>query len=162
MRPGRVNRGRESEDTGFRRHPALRRSRKAPVLRLRPALSNWEIINARRPTGGERARASARHPASSPIPSVCRYRGVSAPSLPRCWPAATALLPNLEAGRTLDAKTLREAMSAGLRRQRHARRLGLEGRLRSSRPSRASPAMKMTTAMTAITSRRRPIKQVRE
>ena len=31
MRPGRVNRGRESEDTGFRRHPALRQSRKAPA-----------------------------------------------------------------------------------------------------------------------------------
>ena len=45
MRPGRVNRGRESEDTGFRRHSALRRSRKAPGLRLRPALSNWEIMS---------------------------------------------------------------------------------------------------------------------
>ena len=105
-----MNRGRESEDTGFRHHPALRRSRKARP-RFRPALSNWEIIHARRPTGGERARASARHPASSPIPSQCRYHGVrSKPAA--LLAAATALLPELEAGRALDAKTLREAMSA--------------------------------------------------
>ena len=38
-----MNRGRETEDTGFRHHSAR--------------LFNWEIINARCPTGGERARA---------------------------------------------------------------------------------------------------------
>ena len=46
-----------------------------PRPRFRPALSNWEIIHARRPTGGERARASARRPAPSRILSDCRYPG---------------------------------------------------------------------------------------
>ena len=70
-----MNRGRETEDTGFRHHSAR--------------LFNWEIINARCPTGGERARARSKDPARS--------------------------------------------HERGLRRQRHARRLGLERRLRSSR-----------------------------
>ena len=92
-----MNRGRESEDTGFRHHPAR--------------LFNWEIIHARRPTGGERARASACHPALPVSPAIADTTGVrSKPAA--LLAAATALLPELEAGRALDAKTLREAMSA--------------------------------------------------
>ena len=60
------------------------------------------------------ANAPARPPAiqpSSRIPSDCRYPG-RPPKPAALLAAATALLPNLEAGRALDAKTLREAMSA--------------------------------------------------
>ena len=97
-----MNRGRESEDTGFRHHPAAV---------TRPALFNWEIIHARRPTGGERARASARPPALPASPAIADTPGVrSKPAA--LLAAATALLPELEVGRALDAKTLREAMSA--------------------------------------------------
>ena len=129
MRPDRVNRGRESEDTGFRHHPALRRSRKATV----PArLFNWEIINARRPTGGERARASACRPAYSPIPSNCRYHGRP---LQACRVAGRRNRSASRAGGGPGARCQDPARGheRGLRRQRHARRLGLEGRLRSGR-----------------------------
>ena len=47
--------------------------------------------------------------------------------------AATALLPFLEAGRVLDAATLRETMSGGFRCKRRPRCLDLEGRLRGRR-----------------------------
>ena len=60
------------------------------------------------------ANASARPPAIQPIPAsptITDTTGVrSKPAA--LLAAATALLPNLEAGRALDAKTLREAMSA--------------------------------------------------
>ena len=60
------------------------------------------------------ANAPARPPALQPIPAspaIADAPGVrSKPAA--LLAAATALLPNLEAGRTLDAKTLREAMSA--------------------------------------------------
>ena len=60
------------------------------------------------------ANAPARPPALRPIstsPAIADTTGVS--SKPAALlAAATALLPNLEAGRALDAKTLREAMSA--------------------------------------------------
>ena len=60
------------------------------------------------------ANAPARPPALQPIPAspaIADAPGVrSKPAA--LLAAATALLPNLEAGRALDAKTLREAMSA--------------------------------------------------
>ena len=60
------------------------------------------------------ANAPARPPALQPLhpsPAIADTTGVrSKPAA--LLAAATALLPNLEAGRTLDAKTLREAMSA--------------------------------------------------
>ena len=60
------------------------------------------------------ANAPARLPAIQPLhpsPAIADTTGVrSKPAA--LLAAATALLPNLEAGRTLDAKTLREAMSA--------------------------------------------------
>ena len=60
------------------------------------------------------ATASARPPAIQPLhpsPAITDTTGVrSKPAA--LLAAATALLPNLEAGRTLDAKTLREAMSS--------------------------------------------------
>ena len=60
------------------------------------------------------ANAPARPPAIQPLhpsPAIADTPGVrSKPAA--LLAAATALLPNLEAGRTLDAKTLREAMSA--------------------------------------------------
>ena len=60
------------------------------------------------------AIAPARPPAIQPLhpsPAIADTTGVrSKPAA--LLAAATALLPNLEAGRTLDAKTLREAMSA--------------------------------------------------
>ena len=60
------------------------------------------------------ANAPARPPAVQPLPAspaIADTTGVrSKPAA--LLPAATALLPNLEAGRALDAKTLREAMSA--------------------------------------------------
>ena len=60
------------------------------------------------------ANASARPPAVQPIhtsPAIADTPGVrSKPAA--LLAAATALLPNLEAGRALDVKTLREAMSA--------------------------------------------------
>ena len=60
------------------------------------------------------ANAPARPPAVQPLqpsPSVADTTGVR-PKPAALLAAATALLPSLEAGRTLDAKTLREAMSA--------------------------------------------------
>ena len=140
MRPDLVNRGRESEDTGFRHHPALRPSCKATV----PArLSNWEIIHARRPTGGERARASDRHPAASNIPSDCRYHGRQ---LEACRVAGrrnrSASQPGGRPGSR--CKDPARGHERGLRRQRRARRLGLEGRLRSgrSRDGAVHPALR--------------------
>ena len=123
-----MNRGRESEDTGFRHHPALRRSRKAPAT----ALSNWEIIHARRPTGGERARASARHPANSHIPSDCRYpwRPLQASRVAGRGNRSASRAGGGPGARCQDPARGHER---GLRRQRRARRLGLEGRLRSGR-----------------------------
>ena len=60
------------------------------------------------------ANAPARPPALQPLPAspaIADTTGIrSKPAA--LLAAATALLPNLEAGRTLDAKTLREAMSA--------------------------------------------------
>ena len=60
------------------------------------------------------ANAPARPPALQPLhpsPAFADTTGVrSKPAA--LLAAATALLPNLEVGRTLDAKTLREAMSA--------------------------------------------------
>ena len=60
------------------------------------------------------ATASARPPAIQPLhpsPAIADAPGIrSKPAA--LLAAATALLPNLEVGRTLDAKTLREAMSA--------------------------------------------------
>ena len=60
------------------------------------------------------ANAPARPPAIQPLhpsPAIADAPGVcSKPAA--LLAAATALLPNLEAGRALDAKTLREAMSA--------------------------------------------------
>ena len=60
------------------------------------------------------ANAPARPPAIQPLhisPAIADTTGVrSKPAA--LLAAATALLPNLEAGRALDAKTLREAMSA--------------------------------------------------
>ena len=112
MRPGRVNRGRESEDTGFRHHPALRRSRKATGLLFRPALSNWEINSCSTPNR-RRTRPRVRPPSSPfPHPQPLPMPRASAPSRPRCWPPQPLCFPELEAGRALDAKTLREAMSA--------------------------------------------------
>ena len=118
MRPGRVNRGRENEDTGFRHHPAR--------------LFNWEIIHARRPTGGERARASDRPPAPSRIPRDCRCPGHP---LQACRVAGRRNRSASRAGGGPGARCKDPARSheRGLRRQRHARRLGLEGRLRSGR-----------------------------
>ena len=118
MRRGRVNRGRESEDTGFRHHPAR--------------LFNWEIINARRPTGGDRARVSARRPAHSRIPRDYRYHGHP---LQACRVAGrrnrSASRPGGRPGSR--CKDPARSHERGLRRRRHARRLGLEGRLRSGR-----------------------------
>ena len=60
------------------------------------------------------AKAPARPPALQPLhpsPANADTTGVR-PKPAALLAAATALLPNLEAGRTLDAKTLREAMSA--------------------------------------------------
>ena len=60
------------------------------------------------------ANAPARLPALQPLhpsPANADTTGVR-PKPAALLAAATALLPNLEAGRTLDAKTLREAMSA--------------------------------------------------
>ena len=60
------------------------------------------------------ANAPARLPAVQPLPAspaIADTPGVR-PKPAALLAAATALLPNLEAGRTLDAKTLREAMSA--------------------------------------------------
>ena len=60
------------------------------------------------------AIASARPPAIQPLPAspaIADTPGVR-PKPAALLAAATALLPELEAGRTLDAKTLREAMSA--------------------------------------------------
>ena len=60
------------------------------------------------------ANAPARLPAVQPLPaSPANADTTGVRSKPAALlAAATALLPNLEAGRTLDAKTLREAMSA--------------------------------------------------
>ena len=60
------------------------------------------------------ANAPARPPALQPLhPSPANADTTGVRSKPAALlAAATALLPNLEAGRTLDAKTLREAMSA--------------------------------------------------
>ena len=104
-----MNRGRESEDTGFRHHPALRRSRKArpsgPPFQLGD--HSCSTPNRRRTRPRVRPPSSLfTHPQLLPIPRA------SAPKPAALLAAATALLPNLEAGRTLDAKTLREAMSA--------------------------------------------------
>ena len=78
------------------------------------------------------ANAPARPPAIQPLhtsPAIADTAGVrSKPAA--LLAAATALLPNLEAGRALDPARGHER---GLRRQRRARRLGLEGRLRSGR-----------------------------
>ncbi len=111
MRPDRVNRSRESEDTGFRHHPALRRSRKAPATApARPYPFGRSFMLDAQPA----ANAPARPPAIQPLhisPAIADTTGVrSKPAA--LLAAATALLPNLEAGRALDAKTLREAMSA--------------------------------------------------
>ena len=60
------------------------------------------------------ANAPARPPAVHPLPAspaIADTPGVR-PKPAALLAAATALLPNLEAGRALDAKTLREAMSA--------------------------------------------------
>ena len=60
------------------------------------------------------ANAPARPPALQPIPAspaIADAPGVR-PKPAALLAAATALLPELEAGRALDAKTLREAMSA--------------------------------------------------
>ena len=60
------------------------------------------------------AIAPARPPAVQPLPAspaIADTQGVR-PKPAALLAAATALLPNLEAGRALDAKTLREAMSA--------------------------------------------------
>ena len=60
------------------------------------------------------ANAPARLPAIQPLhpsPAITDTTGVRSKPV-ALLAAATALLPNLEAGRTLDAKTLREAMSA--------------------------------------------------
>ena len=60
------------------------------------------------------ANAPARPPAIQPLhpsPAIADTPGVR-PKPAALLAAATALLPNLEAGRALDAKTLREAMSA--------------------------------------------------
>ena len=132
MRPGRVNRGRESEDPSFRHTTQPFAGAVRPRPRFRPALSNWEIIHARRPTGGERARASDCPPASSTIPSDCRYHGRP---LQACRVAGrrnrSASQPGGRPGSR--CKDPARGHERGLRRQRHARRLGLEGRLRSGR-----------------------------
>ena len=60
------------------------------------------------------ANAPARPPAIQPLPAspaIADTTGVR-PKAAALLAAATALLPSLEAGRALDAKTLREAMSA--------------------------------------------------
>ena len=102
-----MNRGRESEDTGFRHHPTPRRQATVPA---RPF--QWEIIQCSTPNR-RRTRPRVRPP-SSPFPyppAIADATGVrSKPAA--LLAAATALLPELEAGRALDAKTLREAMSA--------------------------------------------------
>ena len=81
------------------------------------------------------ANAPARPPAVQPNPTSPANADTSGiRSKPAALlAAATALLPNLEAGRALDAKDPARGHERGLRRQRHARRLGLEGRLRSGR-----------------------------
>ena len=111
MRPDRVNRGRESEDTGFRHHPALRRSRKAPAtVPACPYPFGRSFMLDAQPA----ANAPARLPAIRPIPAspaIADAPGVR-PKPAALLAAATALLPELEVGRALDAKTLREAMSA--------------------------------------------------
>ena len=106
-----MNRGRESEDTGFRHHPALRRSRKAPAtVPARP----FQLGDHSCSTPNRRRTRPRVRPPSSPFtasPAIADTTGVrSKPAA--LLAAATALLPDLEAGRTLDAKTLREAMSA--------------------------------------------------
>ena len=55
------------------------------------------------------------------------------PSPPRCFAPPPACCSSWKAGRALDAATLRRAMSTAFRRHRHARRLGMEGRLRGRR-----------------------------
>ena len=106
-----MNRGRESEDTGFRHHPALRRSRKAsatvPARPFQLGDHSCSTPNRRRTRPRVRPPSSLfTHPQRLPIPRA------SARSLPRCWPPQPLCFPSLEAGRALDAKTLREAMSA--------------------------------------------------
>ena len=108
------------------------RSCKAGRPRFRPALSNWEIIHARRPTGGERARVSARRPAHSRIPSECRHHGRP---LQACRVAGRRYRSASRPGGGPCARCEDPARSheRGIRRRRHSRRLGLEGRLRSGR-----------------------------
>ena len=127
-----MNRGRESEDTGFRHTTQPFAGAVRPRPRFRPALSNWEIIHARRPTGGERARASAAIQPLHPSPSDCRYHGRP---LQACRVAGRRNRSASRAGGGPGARCKDPARSheRGLRRQRRARRLGLEGRLRSGR-----------------------------
>ena len=79
--------------------------------------------------------ASARLPVPLTLPAS---PGPTAPS-PRpsthdaIYAAATTLLPVLEAGRPLDAKTLRDAMTRAFGADGRPGRLGLEGRLRGGR-----------------------------
>ena len=106
-----MNRGRESEDAGFRHHPALRRSCKAPAtVPARP----FQLGDHSCSTPNRRRTRPARPLAIQPLqpsPAIADTTGVrSKPAA--LLAAATALLPELEAGRALDPKTLREAMSA--------------------------------------------------
>ena len=92
------------------------------------------------------ATAPARPPALQPIPASPAI--ADAPGI-RSKPAAllaaaTALLPNLEARPGARCKDPARGHERGLRRQRRARRLGLEGSLRSgrSRDGAVRPALR--------------------
>ena len=77
--------------------------------------------------------------ARPPLPATAIDPPAS-PALPSAgdalFAAAQALLPVLEAGRPLDATTLRDAMTEAFGRLGRRGRLGLEGRLRSRRSDR--------------------------
>ena len=81
------------------------------------------------------ANAPARPPAVQPLPAspaIADTTGVrSKPAA--LLAAATALLPEPGGGPGARCKDPARGHERGLRRQRHARRLGLEGRLRSGR-----------------------------
>ena len=97
-----MNRGRENEDTGFRHHP------------VRPALWPAQLGDHSCSTPNRRRTRPRVRPPSSHLPAspaIADTPGVR-PKPAALLAAATALLPELEAGRALDAKTLREAMSA--------------------------------------------------
>ena len=108
MRPDLVNRGRESEDTASGTTPPFAR---AVRPRFRPAfpIGRSFMLDAQ-----PAATAPARPPALQPLhPSPANADTTGVRSKPTALlAAATALLPSLEAGRAIDATTLREAMSA--------------------------------------------------